>query len=79
MACQNGSAPNWVQWGAQPLQRPQQHWKRVTTKGAFHQSRSNFPPKLRRRWDVFDHPELSKFRRPFYDVAWTSGRRLRGR
>ena len=31
MACQHGSAPNWVQWGAQPLQRPQQHWNRVTT------------------------------------------------
>ena len=42
MACQHGSAPNWVQWGgAQPLQRPQQHWNRVTTNGAFHQSRSN--------------------------------------
>ena len=33
MACQHGSAPNWVKWGgAQPLQRPQQHWNRVTTK-----------------------------------------------
>ena len=41
MACQHGSAPNWVQWGAQPLQRPQQHWNRVTTKGTFHQSRFN--------------------------------------
>ena len=27
--------------GAQPLQHPQRHWNRVTTKGAFHQSRSN--------------------------------------
>ena len=27
--------------GAQPLQRPQQHWNRVTTKGTFHQSRFN--------------------------------------
>ena len=38
--------PAWVSselgpMGGQPLQRPQQHWKRVTTKGAFHQSRYN--------------------------------------